>query len=240
MNNYRHSCAQTDGFVYSGVKRLKDTSAESHPVSCSKCSCSSSIEHQIEPERSVSLPNLNPTAPIALERIVEILLPNINDAIRRAYLRYQNRISRDELDDLSQQIILTLIENNCRRFCSFNGQFSLKTWLQAVVNHHIYKYCYRRKQTTILDEVDQGSLTYSPLLDQGIDAAERRKLLSRALGKLSRQERLLYQLWFISELDAKEIAATFRTEVKIIYKRKQTLVLKLKRLVRNFQNFQNH
>jgi DNA-directed RNA polymerase specialized sigma subunit len=77
-------------------------------------------------------------------------------------------------------------------------------------------------------------LTYSPLQDQDIDIAERRALLFSALSKLSWQERLLYQLWFISELNAKEIAAVFRTEVKIIYKRRQTLVLKLRRLVRDF------
>jgi hypothetical protein len=79
-------------------------------------------------------------------------------------------------------------------------------------------------------------LIYFPLLDQGIVTAERRTLLFSILSKLSQEERLLYQLCFIFELDAEEIAAIFETEVKIIYKRKQMLFLKLTRLVRKSQS----
>ncbi len=181
-------------------------------------------------------PIFNTTAPIDLEQLVTILLPQINDAVRWSYPRYKDRIRQDELDDLSQQIILILIEDNCRWLHSFNGQSSFKTWLQEVVSHHIYKYIYNRKQIERLDKVEEKSLIYSPLLDQGIVTAERRKLVSSALNNLGQAERLLYQLWFISELDAKEIALIFRTEVKTIYKRKQTLSLKLTRLVRNSQS----
>jgi RNA polymerase sigma factor (sigma-70 family) len=240
MNNYCHSCAKIDGFAYIKVKNLRHPLEEPQPdqslLFCSKCSRSLLIERQIERRESVSSPHFNSTGPIDLEQVVVILLPDINNAVRWAYLRYQGRICQDELDDLSQQIILTLIEDNCRRFRSFRGQSSFKTWLQAVVNHHVYKYFCRQRQIEPLDEVDQESLTYSPLQDQGIDTAEMRKLLFSALSKLSEQEQLLYQLWVISELDAREIATIFGTEVKIIYKRRQTLVLKLRRLVRNFQS----
>jgi hypothetical protein len=54
----------------------------------------------------VSLPNLNPTAPVDMEQ----LLPDVYEAVRWACLRYRGRIRRDELDDFSQQIILELIE----------------------------------------------------------------------------------------------------------------------------------
>jgi RNA polymerase sigma factor (sigma-70 family) len=240
MNNYCHSCGPIDGFVYPDVKNLKDISAESYPdqplLSCSKCGRRLLIDRQIELEESVSLPTLNPHAPIDLDQLVAILLPNINDAVRWAYLRYQGRIREDELDDLSQQIILILIEDNCRRFRSFNGQSSFKTWLQAVVNHHIYNYFTRWKQIESLNEVHQALLSYSPLLDQGIATAERRMLLSSALNSLSQQERLLYRLSYIFELNSKEIAVIFQTDASRIYKRKQRLLLKLERRVRGLQS----
>jgi RNA polymerase sigma factor (sigma-70 family) len=181
--------------------------------------------------------NQDSTAPIDLEEILITLLPKINDAVRWLHLRYKDRIRQDELDDLSQQIILLLIEDNCRRLRSFNGQSSFRTWLQEVVTNHICHYLKSRKQNESLDEVDQAFLAYSPLLDQAIVTAERRKLLLIALRKLTQEEQRLYQLWFLSELDAKEIADIFGTEVKIIYKRKQTLFLKLTRLLRNFQSY---
>jgi RNA polymerase sigma factor (sigma-70 family) len=183
----------------------------------------------------VSFPNFNPTAPIDLEKLVALLLPDIHGAVRWACLRYQGGAHEDEIDEFTQQVILKLIEDDCRRLNSFKRRSSFKTWLQAVVNHHVYKYLYRRKHAAPPDEADQRALTYAPSQDRDIYAAEKRKLLLRALGMLSEQERLLYHLWFVFELDLIKIAAVLGTEVRIIYKRKQTLVLKLTRLVQSFQ-----
>lgn len=183
----------------------------------------------------MSLQNINPTEPINLEKLVTPLLTDTYEAVRRACLRYQGSVRQDELDDLSQQVILELIEDNCQRLRSFNCQSSFKTWLQAVVNHHAYKYFYRRKQSENLNEVNHVSLTYSPAQDRDIYFAEKQVLLSRALGTLSEEERLLYQLCFVFEQDANRVAAIVGIDVKNVYKRKHVLVLKLTRLVQIFQ-----
>jgi RNA polymerase sigma factor (sigma-70 family) len=180
----------------------------------------------------VFLPNLNPTPPIDLEQLVA----DVYEAVRWACLRHRGRTRLDELDEFSQQIILKLIEDNCRRLHSFKRHSSTKTWLQRVVDNYIYSYLYQRRQAESPDEVDQGTLVYSPPQDQDIYAAEQRALLSLALGRLSEQDRLLYNLWFVFELAPIKIVAAFGAEVKIVYKRKQTLVLKLTRLVQSFQS----
>src|SRR5262249_19394704 len=183
-------------------------------------------------EVSVSLPDFSSTAPVDLEQVAA----DVYEAVQWACLRYRGRIRRDELDDLSQQIILKLSEDDCRRLRLFNYNFSFKTWLQRIADHHVYKYLCRRKQAESLDEIHQAVLSYSPPQDREIYAAEQRKLLSQALGKLSEQERLLYQLWFVFEQDAREVAAVFKISVKNFYKRKETLVLKLTSLVQTFQS----
>jgi DNA-directed RNA polymerase specialized sigma24 family protein len=81
----------------------------------------------------VSLPNLNPTAPVDLEQ----LLPEVYEAVQWVCLRYRGRIRRDELDDFSQQIILKLFEDDCRRLHSFKRHSLPKTWLQRVADNHI-------------------------------------------------------------------------------------------------------
>jgi RNA polymerase sigma factor (sigma-70 family) len=179
----------------------------------------------------VSLPNFNPTAPIDLEQLVA----DVHEAVLWACLRYRGRIYQDELEDFSQQIILKLIEDNCRRLHSFKRRSSSKTWLQRVVENHIYSCLYRRKQAASLDVVDQGSLVYSPPQNRDIYATEQRRLLSRAIGRLNEQERLLYQLCFVFEQDARKVATVFKINVKNVYKRKESLVLKLTRLVQSFQ-----
>jgi RNA polymerase sigma factor (sigma-70 family) len=150
-------------------------------------------------------------------------------------LRYRGHIRRDELGDFSQQIIFNLIEDDCRRLRLFNYDFSFKTWLQAVATRHVHKSICRRKQAESHDDVDQEVLIYSPPQDQESYDTEKRELLFLVFCKLSEQERLLYQLWFVSELAPIKIAYIFDTEVRIIYKRKQTLVLKLTRLVQTVQ-----
>jgi RNA polymerase sigma factor (sigma-70 family) len=186
-------------------------------------------------EGFVSLLNINLTAPNDLEKLAAILQPDVYDAVRWACLRYLGGVHDDEIDDLSQQVILKLIEDGCRRLHSFEHNSSFKTWLQIVVNHHVCKHLYRRKRAEHFGEVDQGALIYLPPQDRDVYSAEKRTLLFRALGMLSEQERLLYRLWFVYELDPISIAAVLETEVRVIYKRKQTLVLKLKRLVQSFQ-----
>src|SRR5215470_4393444 len=103
---------------------------------------------------------------------LEQLLPDVYQAVQWAYLRYHGRIRPDELDDFSQQIILKLIEDDCRRLRSFNYNSSFKTWLQRVVDHHVFRCSYQRKQSECLDEIDQGALIYSPRQDRDIYAAE--------------------------------------------------------------------
>jgi RNA polymerase sigma factor (sigma-70 family) len=178
------------------------------------------------------LPDLNPTAPVDLEQ----LLSNVYEAVQWACLRYRGRIPGDEFDDFSQQIILKLIEDDCRRLHSFKHRSSFKTWLQRVVDNHIYSCLYRRWQAESNDEVDRGALTYAPPQNRDVYAVEQRTLLLQALGRLSEQERLLYHCWFVYELDSIKIATVFGTDVRTIYKRKQTLVLKLTRLVQTIQS----
>jgi len=190
----------------------------------------------IELEGSVSLPSLNPTAPIDWEQLVARVYDDVYEAVKWACLRYRGPVRWDELDDFSQQIILKLFEDDCRRLRSFNNSFSFKTWLQRVVDHDVYRWLRRRKQAESLDEVDLEELIYSPPQDWDIYAAEQRKMLSRALDRLSEQERLLYQLCFVFEQDACKVAAVFKINEKNVYKRKETLVLKLTRLVEAFQS----
>jgi RNA polymerase sigma factor (sigma-70 family) len=179
----------------------------------------------------MSLPDLNPTAPIELEQLVI----DVYEAVQWACIRYRGRIRRDELDDFSQLIILKLIEDDCRRLHSFKLNSSFKTWLQRVVDNYIYSCLRRRRQAESPDELDQEALINSPPQERDIYAAEQREMLFRAFGRLSEQERLLYQLCFVFEHDAREIATIFKIKVKNVYRRKETLVFKLTRLVQTFE-----
>jgi RNA polymerase sigma factor (sigma-70 family) len=183
----------------------------------------------------MSSQNLKLPEPRNTEQFTEMLLPNISAALRCAYVKYRHPIRRDELDDLTQQIYLLLIEDNNRRLDSFKHQASFETWLQTVVNRHFSNYLQRRKGTEALDKSASELLSYPPSQDDEVDTFEKHELLLKALDRLSEQELFLYRLYFIYELKASKIAVICEIEVKEVYKRKQTLVLKLSRLVRDLQ-----
>ena len=109
-------------------------------------------------------PSLNLNAPIDLEQFLAFLLPKINDAVWWFYQKNKDRVFWEELDDLAQQIKLMLIDDNCRQLCSFNDQYSFKTWLQLVVDNHINNYLNSRKQTEGLDT--PPTAIQSPLISQ--------------------------------------------------------------------------
>lgn len=184
---------------------------------------------------SQNLESTQSIGPDNLELFAETLLSSVANALRRAYGRYRNPICVEEFDDLSQEIVLRLIEDDCRRLKSFKGQASFETWLQIVVNHHISNCLRRWKPSEPLDGIDPDSLAYLPSQDEEIAAAEEQKLLLKAFCKLNVQELLLYQLWFFYELPPSKIAARVRTEVRVVYRSKQTLVSKLGRLVRDIR-----
>jgi RNA polymerase sigma factor (sigma-70 family) len=115
---------------------------------------------------AVSLPSLNPTAPIDWEQLVARVYDDVYEAVKWACLRYRGRVRWDELDDFSQQIILKLFEDDCRRLRSFNNSFSFKTWLQRVVDHDVYRWLRRRKQAESLDEIDLEEFGRTPMNEE--------------------------------------------------------------------------
>ena len=70
-------------------------------------------------------------------RIVE-LLPALDKALRRLWIRYRGRPGHwQQLEDHYQNLVLLLIEDDYRRLRSHDPRSSLDAWLKTIIKHYL-------------------------------------------------------------------------------------------------------
>ncbi|MFY9558175.1 MAG: hypothetical protein WAV47_25975, partial [Blastocatellia bacterium] len=107
--------------------------------------------------------NTYSTEPKVIESPIETLLRDIPAIVRLSYSLRDSHPSKDLVEDLSQEILLLLIEDDYRRLRSFDAQrSSFRTWLSAVVMHHVSRHVSKEKYWKPMDEVAPEKLIYLP------------------------------------------------------------------------------
>jgi RNA polymerase sigma factor (sigma-70 family) len=166
------------------------------------------------------------------EERLEAILPEIIDAVRLSFCIHRRWPTRDETDELSQQILLLLIDSDQRRLRSFGRRASLRTWLRVVVSHHVNRYLKTRKREMGLEEIPPGSLVSLPLQESSIVSNEQAQAFQKAIEKLSERERELLQLLCRDDLRGADIARIMGMKYDSVRRRKHALIKKLQILVR--------
>lgn len=165
-----------------------------------------------------------------LERLITQCIQIVPGLACRACLHYKYSPSQDEVDELSQQIFVLLIDDDYRVLRSFEHRSSLKTWLFPVVTHHVGYYLRRRKKEISLEEVSPDLFTSQPTQEEQIAFDENLESLSAILSNLAKPERELFEL-MCRGLDAAEIAKLMGTTTGAIYQRKRRLKKKIQRFL---------
>jgi len=190
------------------------------------------LSQSIVKEVFKSTTDLNSNEHLRLDSMIETLMPQLFQAVRWACLRSPHQTSRDEMEDICQEIILLLVEEDYRRLRSFNEQrSSLQTWLTAIAKHQLSKRFRRRKPVESLEDLPPNSLPYQPTQEEEIQKDEWRKKVRAAYTSLNEQERYLFRLCYEDELEPADIAAALKTKANLLYKRKHLLIKKIMNLV---------
>jgi hypothetical protein len=105
------------------------------------------------------IPAVEQLVSMDIERLIVEITPILKTAIRQACRRYHYSPGWDEIEDLSQGIILGLIKNNYRRLRLYDQQHSLQTWLAVIARHYIYMKIQpasvRRRKYILIKEVQR-------------------------------------------------------------------------------------
>ena len=165
------------------------------------------------------------------ENIIIDLLPHIPGAVHRACRIYGYYPSQDEVDDLSQSIILLLIDQDYRRLNSFNHTSSLKTWLQSVTKRHVLRYLRERKSTVSVEHMNADDLAYRPNQEEETLIEERQKVLGEVIAGLTKRELRLFE-FMCRGMRPENISEQMKIKIDSVYRSKHALINKLKKLIK--------
>ncbi|MEW6212063.1 MAG: sigma-70 family RNA polymerase sigma factor [Acidobacteriota bacterium] len=163
----------------------------------------------------------------SLEHIVEAMYPHIFLMVRLALRLHNHPASEGEIEDLSHEAVLLLIEDDFRRLRTFDEtKASIKTWLKAVVMHHVGRHI-QQQAAHRLDQISESNLLYAHE-NETFAPEHKRAEIRDALNKLTERERQLFDLLCKDEMNVREIAAHMGIQVDSVYRRKHALIQKLR------------
>ena len=155
----------------------------------------------------------------ALPRIVRLIYRS-----RRYYAAEQ------DAEDISQDILLSLIRNGGSGLLSFDERkASYKTWLEIIAAHYVSRYLKRLKQRLGEELTDKVAFALSQEPSQEIVLLERERLreLKLAASDLGELDRSVFYL-ALEGKKAIDIAAAMSIEPAAVRKRKHAIVRKLR------------
>jgi RNA polymerase sigma factor (sigma-70 family) len=169
--------------------------------------------------------------PILPNTPLNTFLPQIGVTVRWACCCYHRFPDQSVIDDLTQEILLSLIKNDCHDLHSFEHRSTEKTWLHVVVLHRVLRFFRSQKPTESLEDLPIDRLPSQPPSQEVIVLfKEREKLMNTARGELTKRERELWDLLRSGMRDV-EIAKRMRIKIKSVQRRKHAVRKKIRRLM---------
>ena len=158
-------------------------------------------------------------------------LPLLDSVVRTACLHCQHYPTDEDIARFSQRLILLLLEDDCHRLRSFEQRSSFHTWLQTLATHYVSRFLRRERRQMALDELSPDFSPQALTQDDEIWEMEKMKLLDKATKRLTKRERQLLALLRQDEVSSADIAQKMGIKTESVYRAKNELVTKLKRLL---------
>lgn len=164
----------------------------------------------------------------------------IVSCVVKSLRRYGATFSRDDLDDLTGDVWLTLLRDDMRKLRQYDATrgFRIASFLGLVAtNVTIDHLRARQAEATPLDDVLEEfvSLRAEPLRDT-VEEREEIELARQALAQLSCDERAFVVDCFRDERSPEEMAVALGVTTNTVYSRKFKIREKLQKIVRSFDD----
>lgn len=175
----------------------------------------------------------------AWEIFVNLYVTPINNSIKYILNKYDPNYSDSELEDLTQGVLVSLMEQDYKRLRLFRGErnCSLVTYLRVVAARQTVDYL--RKKGREKNLLHHYKTIGGPEMEEGlgenvlslVDEALEIEKVKEIIAGLSSQERLFIQLHFYRELSLKTTAEVLNISPEAAYTRKNRLIKKFRRLL---------
>jgi RNA polymerase sigma factor (sigma-70 family) len=172
--------------------------------------------------------------PSCPETPLDSFLPQIGATVRWACRRYRQSPDQSVIDDLTQEIVLSLIKNDYHNLHLFEHRSTEKTWLQIVALHRVHRYFQSQKPTESLETLPVDLfLSQPPPQEKLVLFKEWEEFLNVARSELTKRERELWDLLRIAKGD-EEIATTMGIKIKSVQRKKHALLKKIRCLMEHW------
>jgi RNA polymerase sigma factor (sigma-70 family) len=174
-----------------------------------------------------------------VERLITELSPNVSKALYHACRFYGHPANQDEINDLTQDILVKLIEDGHRRLLSYDGRSNINTWLYTVVRRAL-KPCLLRQRWEKecignMDDLSPDALSYQPTQEERLIDEDERRTLRAIISRLTRHKRRLAQLMLL-ELKPEEIAKEMGIRIESFYAKESALLKEMRELIEREQS----
>jgi RNA polymerase sigma-70 factor (ECF subfamily) len=144
-------------------------------------------------------------------------------------------MAREEIDDLHNDIFLSIIDNKGKKLRQYEGKngCTVSSWVRVIAVRSTIDYLRKKRATRSLSEDEttraveqQSAPSGSPL--KNLEDSERRQLLAEAIAELPGKDQLFLKLFYYKETPPQEIAALFHCTTSAVYSRASYLREKLR------------
>jgi RNA polymerase sigma factor (sigma-70 family) len=166
-----------------------------------------------------------PATPEELYAQAEALL---DQTVSRAFMHYRHPPTPEDVARFHGRLSLLLLEDDYRRLRTFDQRAQLSNWPQTVANHEVLHFLKKELKKTSLDDLPPERFVQSPNQEDAVWLHEQQHLMNEAKQRLNEDERELYQLAYVEEWSAKQIAQQLGCSPETVRQRKKRLFEKLK------------
>jgi RNA polymerase sigma factor (sigma-70 family) len=165
-----------------------------------------------------------------LTALVENSRAPIRKAVRIACRKYKYNATPEEIEDFTEQIIVLLLEDDCRKLRTYDSsQATFPTWLQQVVNHDVSRQLQKNHPAESLDDY-LLTLSYAPKQEKELLRKEQRALLDKAIDNLSLHDQRIARLK-LRDVPNEEIAQELNIKAASVGREWRVIKTKLAQIV---------
>jgi RNA polymerase sigma factor (sigma-70 family) len=187
---------------------------------------------RISSNEEANMPPNGSQTPDALN--IERLIAKVPKAVRYACRYYGYQANWNEVENLSQNILVKLFKDDGRVLQSFANRSSVDTWLYTVVRRELRRYFLRRwwekENLTNVDDLSPETLRFEANQEERLIDKEERRNLDAIISSLSGRKRRLMELG-LQDLESREIAKEMGIKIESVYRRKSALLKEIHRLI---------
>ncbi len=165
----------------------------------------------------------------AFESLVEKYQPMVRKTVSYLFYRYRDNNNDAMVDDLTNDIFLSLMEDDFKKIRQFKGMSSFATYLRVIASRQVLGFLRRPSrevQTKAADKINK-TVDSSPNPEELYRDQENRSLMAEAIAALKPADQLLMKLTYYQELSAEETARIMNISLSAFYSRKSRIVKKI-------------